>query len=68
MVMSRDPDFKFPKFYLSPNSVLNFRKSYQIWENWFKNKKVTGKKQTGGGGGKHPPTIAYRVKLVMLVN
>ena len=36
-------------FYFSPNSVLNFRKSYQIWGNWLKNKKVTGQKQIGGG-------------------
>ena len=48
MVMSRDPGFKFQKFYFSPNSILNFRKSYQIWGNWLKNKKVTGKKQIGG--------------------
>ena len=34
-------------FYFSPNSILNFRKSYQIWGNWLKNKKVTGKKQIG---------------------
>ena len=26
MVMSRDPGFKFENFYLSPNSVLIFRK------------------------------------------
>ena len=37
-------------FYFLPNSILNFRKSYQIWGNWLKNKKVTGKKQIGGGG------------------
>ena len=31
IVMSRDPAAKFQKFYFSPNSILNFRKSYQIW-------------------------------------
>ena len=34
-------------FYLLPNSILNFSKSYHIWENWQKNKKVTGKKPVG---------------------
>ena len=42
-------------FYFSPNSVLNVRESYQFWGNWLKNKKVTGKKQIGGG--KHPPVL-----------
>ena len=32
MVMSRDPGYKFRNFYFSPNSILNFRKSYHIWE------------------------------------
>ena len=31
MVMSRDPGLKFQNFYFSPNSLLNFEKSYQIW-------------------------------------
>ena len=44
-------------FYFSPNSVLNFRKSYQIWGNLVQEEKVTGKKQIGGGGGKHPPVL-----------
>ena len=47
-------------FYFSPKSVLIFKKRYQIWGNWLKNKKVTGKNKLGGGG-KHPP-LAYRVK------
>ena len=48
-------------FYFLPNSVLNFRKSYQIWGNRLKNKKVTGKKQIGGW--KIPPSpSAFRVK------
>ena len=43
-------------FYFLPNSVSNFRKSYQIWGNLLKNKKVTGKKQIGGWW-KHPPVF-----------
>ena len=31
MVMTRDPGCKIRKFYCSPNSILNFRKRYQIW-------------------------------------
>ena len=50
-------------FYFSPNSILNFRKSYQIWRNWLKNKKVTGKKQIGG-----MPPSAYRVKTNSEIN
>ena len=34
-------------FYFSPNFVLNFRKVTKSGGNWLKNKKVTGKKQTG---------------------
>ena len=40
-------------FYFSPNFVINFRKSYQIWEKLAQEQKVTGKNQIGGG--KHPP-------------
>ena len=52
----------FENFYFSPNSVLNFRKRYQIWENWLKNKKVTGKKQIEGV--ENTPPSGYRVKLL----
>ena len=54
----------FENFYLLPNSILNFRKSYQIWGNWLKNKKVTGKKQNSGWKTPPPPPppSAYRVK------
>ena len=41
-------------FYFLPYSVLNFRKSYQIWGKLGQEQKVTGKKQTGGW--KTPPT------------
>ena len=40
-------------FYFSPNSVLNFRKSYQIWGKLAQEQKVTGKKQIRGW--KTPP-------------
>ena len=50
-------------FYFSPNSVLNFRKSYTIWGNWLKNKKVTGKKQIGGGGGTPPQCLCSRLSF-----
>ena len=46
-------------FYFSPDSVLNFRKSYQVWGKLAQEQKGTGKKQIGGG--KHPPS-AYRIK------
>ena len=57
MVMSRDPGLKFRKFLLFPYSILNFRKVTKFGGNWLKNKKVTGKKQLGGGGWKTPPVL-----------
>ena len=48
MVMSRDPGCNLEKFYFSPNSMLNFRKSYQIWETLAPEQKVTDKKQNSG--------------------
>ena len=60
MVMSCDPGFlSSENFYFLPNSILNFRKNYQILGNWLKNKKVTGKKQIGGW---KRSTNAYKVK------
>ena len=59
MVMSRDPGFKFGKFYFSLNSILNFRKSYQIWGKLDQEQKGTGKKQ--------PPPSAYRVNVKFLL-
>ena len=48
-------------FYVLANSVLNFRKSYQIWGKLAQEQKVTGKNKLWGG--KHPPPpSAYRVK------
>ena len=34
-------------FYFSPNSVLNFRKSYQIWEIGSRTKKLQAKNELG---------------------
>ena len=31
MVMSCDPGYKYQKFYLLSNSILNFRERYQMW-------------------------------------
>ena len=42
------------KFYFSPNSILNFRKSYQIWRKLAQEqRKLQAKKQIRGE--KHPP-------------
>ena len=60
MVMSRDPAANSESFYLSPNSVLTFRKSYQIRGKWLKNKKVTGKNNVGVENISHQNV--YRVK------
>ena len=42
-------------FYFLPYSVLNFRKSYQIWGKLAEEQKVTGKEQIGGGQPPPPP-------------
>ena len=42
-------------FSFSPNSVLNFRKSYQIWGELAQEQKSYRQKQVGGG--KHPPVL-----------
>ena len=52
-------------FYFSPDFVLNFRKRYQIWVNWPKNKKVTSKKTSWGW--KTPPST-YSVKVPILTD
>ena len=46
-------------FYFSPNSVLNFRGSYQVWGKFAQEQKVTGKNKLGV---ENPPS-AYRVKV-----
>ena len=48
-------------FYFSTNSILNFRKSYQIWGKLAKEQKVRGKKQIGRW--KTLPPSAYRVNM-----
>ena len=47
-------------FYFSPNSILNFRKSYQIWGNLTQEQKVTGKNKLGGGNPPPPVLIGLR--------
>ena len=49
-------------FYFLPNFVSKFRKSYQIWGNWLRNKKVTGKNKLGVETPPPPPPSAYRLK------
>ena len=54
-------------FYFLPNSILNFRTSYQIWGKLAQEQKVTGKKQIGGGGWKTPPST-YRIKYQLALS
>ena len=42
--------------YFSPNSILNFRKSYQVWLKFAQEQKVKDKKQIGGWKTPPPPT------------
>ena len=44
-------------FYFSPNSILDFRKSYQLWGKLAQEQKVTGKKQIRGGKHPLPPML-----------
>ena len=44
----------FENFNFLPNSLLNFKKRYQIWGKLAQEQKVTGKKQIGGW--KTPPS------------
>ena len=48
-------------FYISPNSILTFRRSYKIWGKLVQEQKVTGKKQIRGV--ENTPS-AYRVKTL----
>ena len=59
MVMPRDPGFEFQKFLFSPNSILNFRKSYQIWGKLAQEQKSYRQKPNWGGG---TSPSAYGVK------
>ena len=45
----------FENFYFSANSVLHFRKSYQVWGKLTQERKVTGKKKQIGGVENTPP-------------
>ena len=49
------------KFYFSPDSVLNFRKSYQFGVNWLKNKKLQAK--TIWGWKTPPPPVLIGLRL-----
>ena len=54
----------FENFYLSPNSVLNFKHSHQILGKLAQEQKQKSYRQKQTGGGKHPPPpSAYRNKL-----
>ena len=61
MVMSRALASNSGNVYFSLDSLLNFRKSYQIWGKLAQERKVTGKKKTNLGGGKHPPPVLIRL-------
>ena len=57
------------KFFFSPNSISNFRKSYPIWGNLARELKGTGKKQIEGWKTPlPPPPSAYRVKVIAHIN
>ena len=49
----------FENFYFLPHSMLHFGKIYQIWGNWLKNKKVTGKRQNSWWKTLPLPPSAY---------
>ena len=44
-------------FYFSPNSVLNFRGSYQVWGKFTQEQKVTGKNKLGVENTPLPPVL-----------
>ena len=56
------PASTFEKFYLLPDSVLNFRKSYQIYGKFAQEQKSYKQKTNWGEGGNTSPS-AYRIKL-----
>ena len=51
-------------FYFSPNSVLNFRKSYQIWVKLAQEQKCYRQKTNRGGAT--PPVLIGLSKVVLL--
>ena len=62
MVMSRALASNSENFYFSPDSILNFRKRYQIWGKLAQEQK-SYRPKTNWGMWKHPPPpSAYRVK------
>ena len=63
MVISRDPGFKFWNCYLLPNSVLNFRKIYQIWAKLAQEQKTRKAKNTLAVENTPPPHSSYRINI-----
>ena len=59
MVMSRALEAKFENFYFLPNSILNFRNSYQIWGKLAQEQKSYSRRAKLGV--ENTPS-AYRVK------
>ena len=51
------------KFYILPDTILNFRKVTKFGGHWLKNKKVTGKKPIGGG--KDPPAVLIGLRNIL---
>ena len=61
--MSRDPGLKFQKFLFLPNSVLNFRKSYQIWGKLIQEQKRYRQKTNWGVENIPPPSAKVKYSL-----
>ena len=59
--MSRDLASNSENFYFSPNSMLNFRKSYKIWGKLAQEQERYRQKTNWGWKTPVPPS-AYRVK------
>ena len=53
-------------FYFLPNSIINFRKSYQIWGKLAQEQKSYRQKNKTRGG-KHPLPSAYRVNFHQMI-
>ena len=49
-------------FYFSPNFILNFKKSYQIWGKLVQEQKVSGKNKLGVGNTP-PPSVFIGLRV-----
>ena len=67
MVMSREPDLNFKNVHFLPNSILNVRKSYQIWGKVAEEQK-SYRQKTKLGVENTPLPSAYRVKRSCVYN